>query len=358
MTACRGCGKTELSRVLDLGMVPAADNFPLATDPVRAAEASHELAMDVCRACGLAQLADDDTVADEPRGVEPQALKDQAEEAIQRVATAGWLRGNTVLEFGSPHGGTWIPLLAERGFTTVASSADVVLDCFGIMHEPDQRGAFEERAQTTAPGGVLLLQYHSIATIVGRGQWNALRHGHFAYYSLTTLTHLLGAVGMRIVTAWEFDLYGGTVLLAAVNGEADPDQSVQRILATEDALGTTDPAAIGRLQRSADQHVESLRSWLEEEAEAGRTVLAYGAASRAVALFSRAGLDSGLLAAVADASPAKQGRRMPGTDIPIVSPDELLAAKPDRVLLTVPDLLPEVSARFPQLDGRWRVDSQ
>ncbi len=47
---------------------------------------------------------------------------------------------------------------------------------------------------------------------------------------------------------------------------------------------------------------------------------------------------------------------MPGTDIPIVSPDELLAAKPDRVLLTLPDLLPEVSARFPELAGRWKVD--
>ena len=144
---------------------------------------------------------------------------------------------------------------------------------------------------------------------------------------------------MRIVTAWEFDLYGGTVLLAAVHGEAEPDESVRRILATEEALGITDPAVVGGLQRSADQHVESLRSWLEEEADAGRTVLAYGAASRAVALFSRAGIDSRLLAAVADASPAKQGRRMPGTDIPIVSPDELLAAKPDRVLLTLPDLL-------------------
>ena len=96
----------------------------------------------------------------------------------------------------------------------------------------------------------------------------------------------------------------------------------------------------------------------KRRAAAGRTVLAYGAASRAVALFSRAGLDSGLVAAVADASPAKQGRRMPGTDIPIVSPDELLAAKPDRVLLTLPDLLPEVSARFPELDGRWKVDGQ
>ena len=35
---------------------------------------------------------------------------------------------------------------------------------------------------------------------------------------------------------------------------------------------------------------------------------------------------------------------------------KLLAAKPDRVLLTLPDLLPEVSARYPELDGRWKVD--
>lgn len=354
MNECRGCGETALSRVLDLGEVP----YPLASDPVGAEEASHALAMDLCHACGLAQLAGDDTVIDEPRGVEPQALKDQAEAAIDQVAAAGWLRGNTVIEFGSPHGGTWIPLLTERGFTTATSHADVVLDCFGSIHEPDQRRAFASRAQATAPGGVLLLQYHPIGTIVERGQWNALRHGHFAYYSLTTLMRLLDVVGMRIVTAWEFDLYGGTVLLAAAHGEAEPDESVRRILLTEDAQGVTTRAFIGGLQFSADHHVESLRSWLEEEAAAGHSVLAYGAASRAVALFSRAGLDSRLLAAVADASRAKQGRRMPGTDIPIVSPDELLAAKPDRVLLTLPDLLPEVSAHFPELVGRWKVDGQ
>ena len=234
--------------------------------------------------------------------------------------------------------------------------ADVVLDCFGIMHEPDQRSAFVRRAQVTHIDGVLLLQYHSIVTIVGQGQWNALRHGHFAYYSLTTLMRLLGAVGMRVVAAWEFDLYGGTVLLAAVHGEAEPDESVLRILAAEDALGITSPRVVGCLQRRADQHAESLRSWLEEEAKAGRSVLGYGAASRAVALFSRAGIDSRLLPAVADASPAKQGRRMPGTDIRIVSPNELLDAKPDRVFLTLPDLLPEVSSRFPELDGRWKID--
>jgi hypothetical protein len=306
----------------------------------------------------LAQLAGYDTVIDEPRGVEPQALTDQAADAIERVAAAGWLRGNTVIEFGSPHGGTWIPLLKERGFSVTASRADVVIDCYGSIHEPDQRNAFAARAQATAPDGVLLFQYQTLGAIVEQGQWNALRHGHFAYYSLSALVQLLDAVGMRIVTAWEFDLHGGTVLLAAVHGEAAPDESVLRILADEDALGVTSPAYVGRLQEDVDQHVESLRSWLLEEAAGGHTVYGYGAASRAVALFSCAGLDSRLVRAVADAAPTKQGTRMPGTDIPIVSPDELLAANPDRVLLTLPDLLPEVSARFPQLDGRWKVDGR
>jgi hypothetical protein len=344
--------------VLDLGKVPAADFFPLAIDPVGADEVSHELAMDVCHVCGLAQLADDDTIADEPRGVEPQALRDQADDAVRQVEAAGWLRGGSVKEFGSPHGGSWLPLLAERGYASVAGSVDVVLDCFGIMHEPDQRSAFEERARSTTAEGVLLLQYHSLAAIVEQGQWNALRHGHFAYYSLTTLKHLLGDVGMSIAAAWDFDLYGGSVLLAAVHGDVEPDETVVRILAMEEALGVTNPDAIARLQLSADDHVRSLRRWLIEDSDAGRSVFAYGAASRAVAVFSRAGLDTRVVSAVADASPAKHGRRMPGTDIPIVSPDDLLAANPDRVLLTVPDLLPELTARMPELDGRWKVDGQ
>jgi hypothetical protein len=314
------------------------------------------LAMDICVTCGLAQLADDDTVTDEPRSVEPRALKDQALDAVEQVAAAGWLRGNTVLEFGSPHGGSWIHLMEDRGFTETSAAADVVLDCFGIMHEPDQRAAFARRAQVTNPGGVLLLQYHSLVTIVEQGQWNALRHGHFAYYSLTTLMRLLAEVNLHVVTAWEFDLYGGTVLLAAVHEDVAPDDSVLRILEAEKALGITNATTVGQLQTRADRHVDSLRAWLEEESQAGRTTYAYGAASRAVALFSRAELNSRLLTGVADASPAKQGRRMPGTDIPIVSPAELVEAKPDQVLLTLPDLLPEVAERFPELDGRWKVD--
>jgi hypothetical protein len=339
--------------VLDLGCAPAQDFFPDASDPVLPEESSHPLAMDLCTDCGLAQLADDDTVTDEPRAVEPQALRLQAADAVNRVAEARWLRGSRVREFGSPHGGSWLPLLAERGFAQ-AEVADVVLDCFGLMHEPDQQSAFDSRAAATAKGGVLLVQYHSLATIVGKKQWNCLRHGHYGYYSTAAMLGLLERAGMSAVDAWEFDLYGGTVLVAATHGQLSPPASVRRILADE--AGITQPAVLRTLQRAADSHCRALREWLERQADAGRQVYGYGAASRAVALFARAGIDSRLIAAVADASSSKQGRRMPGTDIPIIAPDDLVAADPDLVVLTLSDLLPEVSVAYPGLTGRWVSD--
>ncbi|WP_280263997.1 transferase [Nocardia wallacei] len=350
---CRACGGTTLARVLDLGKVPAANHFPVVDEPV-GADPLHALSMDWCRGCGLAQLADDDTAVAEPRGLEPQALRDQAAAAVARVARDGWLSGGTAREFGSPHGGTWLPLLAAHGFSEIHSRpAHVVLDSFGLMHEPDQRAAIADRAAATRRDGVLLLQFHSLRTIVQRQQWNALRHGHFAYYSLTALRHLLGTAGLHPVTAWEFDLYGGTVLVAAVPRPTEPGEPVRGILDAERDLA--DPAALGPLQEAADKDVRDLRVWLEYEAAQDNRIYAYGAASRAVALFARAGLDRRLLAGVADASPAKHGRRMPGTDIPIITAAQLVAARPHRILLTLPDLLPEVQARLPALTGRWVV---
>ncbi|MEB3061533.1 MULTISPECIES: class I SAM-dependent methyltransferase [Mycolicibacter] len=356
MSRCRGCGSAELCRVLDLGAVPAADDFPSASEPVTAAESSHPLAMNLCGGCGLAQLADDDTNTAEPRGIEPQALRDQALDAVARVADSGWLRGTTVREFGSPHGGTWLPLLATRGYTP-ARKADVVLDSFGIMHEPDQRLAFEQRAAATAGDGVLLLQFHSLLSIVEHRQWSGLRHGHFAYYSLTAIARLLAAAGMSVVTAWQFDLYGGTVLLAAVHGRVAPDAAVEAILRREREVGVTDPAAVGRLQSAASNHAAALRDWLNAQAENGQSIYGYGATSRVAALFSMAGVRTPLIRAIADASPAKQGRRIPGTDVAIIAPEQLVLAEPDAVLLMLPDLYDEVRRTYPGLEGRWRIDA-
>jgi C-methyltransferase C-terminal domain/Putative zinc binding domain/Methyltransferase domain len=362
-TRCRACRGSAGDLVLDLGDQPACDYFPRLDDP--GPDPVYPLQMWLCSSCGLAQLLADPTVPEEPKGTEPAALVAQAVDAVNRVDRAGLLPENGVVaEYGSPHGGSWLGLLADRGLVPAGSGqADVIVDCFGFMHAADQQRALAERAARVAPGGVLLLQYHALSTIIRQGQWNALRHGHFAYYSTTALTAMLATAGFSPRTAWQFDLYGGTVLLAASReGEAGtgPDAMVRSLLENDAHLGVCAPGAFAGLQRDVRAHATALHDWLAGERLAGRKVLGYGAASRAVALLCHARVNRELLPAVADASPAKQGRRMPGTDIPVTAPAHLAANRPDAVVLFVPDLLAEVRGSIPEVEaagGRW-VDAE
>ncbi|MGN7132790.1 class I SAM-dependent methyltransferase [Rhodococcoides corynebacterioides] len=362
MTAsCRVCGAADLETVLDLGTVPAADLFPLAhTDP--ATDARHVLRLALCTACGLAQLPGDDTTADEPRGVEPAAVRRAGERAVEEIAARGWLTDTTVVrEYGSPHGGSWLPNLRARGVRdALPASADdapatLIVDGLGLMHEADQAAALRERAARLAPGGVLVLQIHTLGAILRQRQWTSVRHGHFAYWSLSALQRALHAAELVPTGCWESELYGGTLLVTARPMDADvrvvsPDlECARRVLAEERLLGVTDPAVLVGLGEAATHEVAALRRAVDDAAAAGVSVAAYGAASRAVALFALAGVDASTIRATVDASPAKWGRRMPGTTVPIVGPDWLATARPDRVVVTVPDLLAEVSAAHPDV---------
>jgi hypothetical protein len=72
-------------------------------------------------------------------------------------------------------------------------------------------------------------------------------------------------------------------------------------------------------------------------------VLAYGAPARATTLLNWYGIGPELIEFTADASPTKQGRFIPGVRLPIRSPGELLAARPDDVLILAWDLADEIA---------------
>lgn len=357
MIVCRFCRSSDGALVLDLGAQPPSELFPPATDP--GPDARFPIRLWLCAACGLAQLAEDDAVPEEPLGSEPAALTDQRRAAVGVLAEEGRLpAAGPIVEFPSPHGGTWIDLLAEHGLHagTRGEQAAVVVDgCFGVMHETDQRAALRERADALAPDGVLIVQYHSLAAILDGSQWNAVRTGHFAYYSTPAMVGMLAAVGLTVTSAHRFDLYGGTVALTVSRaGEVDP--SVAEICDAERAVGVLRADAFDDLQASVYRTADGLRDQLAQLAAQGRRVYGYSAASRAVALLSLAGADAGVLAGVADASASKQGKRMPGTDVPIISADDLVAAAPDVVLLFVSDLMDEVRRALPQVEaagGTW-----
>jgi hypothetical protein len=360
-TTCRSCHRADGDIVLDLGAQPSSELFPKIDDP--GPDELFPLRMWLCASCGLAQLADDADVPEEVVGAEPAALTTQRADAVRELVAAGaFPSAGTAAEFPSPHGGTWLDLLAGHGFAAVplgsgdGAGADLVVDgCFGVMHESDQHAALAERTAAVGPGGRLVVQFHSLHAIVSGAQWNALRLGHYAYYSTPAMIGMLGRAGFTVTTARRFPLYGGTVALVAGRTSESPavdTAAVDAVVAPELAAGMLRSGKVAALQQSVQRTAGSLREMLVAQRDAGRRVYGYAAASRAVSLLRLADLDAGLLRGVADASPGKQDRRMPGTDIPIVTPEDLVAAEPDVVLVFVSELVAEARAALPEIERR------
>ena len=351
---CRGCRSPRGEVVLDLGDQPPADHFPAANEP--GPDPRHPLAMWWCSECGLAQLVDDTAVPDEPRAVEPRAAVLQAHEAVDDLLAAGLLSPGEFLEFASPHGGSWSEALTTRGFTPAAGRrAGVVVDVYGLMHERDQRAGLQARAEALAEGGVLLLQFPTFAATLRHREWNALRHGHYAYHSVPAARRLLADAGLQVIAARSWALYGGSVLLVATRTgarTAHARAAVDALERDEIAVGVLDPAMMRPLSQAPAEDVAWLRDWVGRQA--GGAWL-YGAGSRAVAVLAAAGLADGAVTAIVDGAVAKHGRRMPGTSIPIVAPAALLVEEPAEVLLMLPDLLDELRDAWPAFGGRWVV---
>jgi hypothetical protein len=340
--------------VLDLGDQPAADHFPPVSDP--GPDPRHPLALWWCADCGLAQLRDDTTVPDEPRAIEPRAAVRQAHEAVDELLSAGLLAPGEFIEFPSPHGGSWSTAMLAGGFRPARGPrADVVVDVYGLMHDADQSAGLLARREALTEDGTLLLQFPTYASTLRRREWNALRHGHFAYHSIPAARRLLEDAGLFVFAARRYDLYSGSVLLLASTtgaGPADEAAAVDELERDELAAGVLDPAAMASLATAQVEDVAWMRTWVESQCDGAWL---YGAGSRAVAVLAAAGLGRGAVAGIADGAPAKQGRRMPGTHIPIVAPEALLAGDPDQVLLMLPDLLGELRDAWPHLAHRWVV---
>jgi hypothetical protein len=82
----------------------------------------------------------------------------------------------------------------------------------------------------------------------------------------------------------------------------------------------------------------------------GRRILGYGAAAKGNTLLNYAGIKADLLHAVADLAPSKQGRFLPGSHIPVISPETLLTANPDCILVLPWNLIDEVRRQWPNFD--------
>lgn len=349
VAGCRTCGTGPLVTVLDLAEQPACDFFPASEDP--GPDPRWPLALGLCPTCGLVQLTHISPAPEPPRAVESRTMLAHAQAIGETiVARTGLLPGANFVEFSSHHGGSWADSLVAQGLSlTDNGPADLILDNHSIIHDEDTDRAFAHRASLVASGGWLAIEFHHALAQVSEGQFDTVRHGHPIYLSLSALGQLAQRHGLVVVDAWREPVYGGC-LVALMRRASDVSfgesktkaACVLAILEQEAEAHLDEPGGYVGLKHQARRACTDLRAHLEQARTAGRRVLAYGAGSKACTLLAVAGIDVDLLEAVADLAPDKHGRRIPGTSIPVISSTELVAQRPDEVLVLTWDIAQEV----------------
>ena len=145
----------------------------------------------------------------------------------------------------------------------------------------------------------------------------------------------------------ELRTHGGSLRLwLAHQCRCKPTAAVSAVLAAEVSAGLETLEAYVGFQQRAEATKNSLMEFLLQSKQKGQRVLGYGAAAKGNTLLNYSGVRSDLLPAVVDRAPSKQGKLLPGSHIPIVSPEQMDAEAADFLLVLPWNLIDEISKDF------------
>jgi hypothetical protein len=97
--------------------------------------------------------------------------------------------------------------------------------------------------------------------------------------------------------------------------------------------GLFDIASYQNVQNTAEATKFQLLEFLLEQRRLGNRVIGYGAAAKGNTLLNFAGVTDDLVEYVVDGARSKQGKFLPGSHIPVLSPDSLDLSDGDNVLI-------------------------
>jgi hypothetical protein len=391
MTAplCRFC-KTPLTHTfLDLGRQPLANSYLTAEQLAAGNEAAYPLHVRVCHACFLVQ-ADDAVPADaifddayayfssystswveharryaeamtERFGLGPESLVVEVAsndgyllqhfvamdvpvlgvEPTANTAKAAIARGvpTEVAFFGAATGAA----LAARGQRADLMAANNVL-----AHVPAIGDFVAGFREVLKDEGILTFEFPHLLNLLEKVQFDTIYHEHYSYLSLLAAEQVLRAHGLRPFDVERLPTHGGSLRLFCCHMGSGHDETDALMTLREDEQA----AGLGRIETyqgfapRVEAVRDSFRRFLAAEKAAGRKLCAYGAAAKGNTFLNYCGATTDDIAAVFDASAAKQGRFLPGSHLPILEPQSVREVRPDDLLILPWNLKDEIMGQM------------
>jgi hypothetical protein len=221
-----------------------------------------------------------------------------------------------------------------------------VITCIAMFYDLDDPNPFiKDLDAVLADDGIMVLQMSYTPLMMEKMAFDNICHEHVYYYSLTSLAYLFSQHGFMIVDANVNDTNGGSIRIYVARDTADPKifgtAQLRQVCAyrTDALLEQEKTCDIADAENWAvfGQRLEKLKldvtEFLRNARAEGKTVYGYGASTKGNTLLQYFGITNKDIVAIAERSPYKFGRKTIGTDIPIVSEEEMRAAKPDYLLV-------------------------
>jgi hypothetical protein len=373
IVACQICAADDLESALFLGFLPPVNSMR-SIGAAADAEPWYPAELLVCPRCHLAQLgyavdpallfAPDYPYTSGSTRVLRENFADLYREATTRI---GLSSTDLVVDVGS-NDGTLLAnfqesghrvlgieptgagaLARERGIPTVEAFFDsdvvqVILRDHGrprvvtaanvFAHIPDVHAVVDAVESLVGSTGFFISESHYLGDLVETLQYDTIYHEHLRYYSLTSISALLGDHGFRIVHVKRIPTHGGSIRVYATKAASPADASVEELLSEERQRGIADESWVPGFRRRVVESKLDLLGLLRDLKRDGARIYGIGAPSRASTLVNFVGLDDGIVDYVLEISTSKKlGKYLPGTAIPVVDEAKLFEDRPEYALL-------------------------
>jgi SAM-dependent methyltransferase len=384
---CRHCNAPLQHVFLDLGFAPPSNAY-LSTEELNAPELYFPLKLYVCDGCWLVQTEDysrSDELFTQDYAYFSSVSSSWLEHArkycetiterlrlnsesfvIEVASNDGYLLKNFVAE-GIPCLGVeptdstaqaaeaqGIPVKREFFGKTFAEQkleggkADLILGNNVYAHVPDINDFTAGLKAALKSTGTITLEFPHLLNLIQLNQFDTVYHEHYSYLSLQTVQWIFEKAGLRVCDVEELSTHGGSLRVYGCHAEDDREtgSDVLRVLDAEIAGGLKDIQTYLDFQSKAEKVKDDLLAFLIEQKRQGKRVAAYGAAAKGNTLLNYAGVKPDLLSFVCDAAPSKQDKYMPGSHIPIMSPEHIKQQQPDFVIILPWNIADEVMAQL------------
>jgi hypothetical protein len=381
---CRFCGAPLRQTFVDLGMSPLCESY-ISAEQLNLMEPFYPLHVRVCGRCFLVQLEEyvspenifsdyayfssysETWIAHAKRYADQMTsrfLLNEKSLVVEIASNDGYLLQHFVAGkipvLGIEPAANVASVAVERGVPTLVKffgvniagelvaqgrQADLLLGNNVLAQVPDLNDFVAGMKILLAPSGVLTMEFPHLMRLMDENQFDTIYHEHFSYFSFLTAEKIFAAHGLTLFDVEELGTHGGSLRIYARHHEDSSkpvSARVEELRAREQAAGFT------RLERyrSFDEQVKEtkreLLDFLINAKRAGKRIAGYGAPGKGNTLLNFCGIRSDFLDYTVDRSPHKQGKFLPGTHIPIYTPDRIRETQPDYVLILPWNLREEI----------------